>query len=66
MRGTKHADNSEEYIHNLKKKLRLTPKPLQARFYKNAIYGESKDLKSVEIDIGSFEGTNKEMDRIME
>lgn len=66
MRGTKHADNTEEYIHNLKQKLRLTAKPLQARFYKNSYYGESKDLKSVEIDLGSFEGTIGEMNRIME
>jgi len=66
MRGSKHADNTEEYIHNLKQRLRLTPKPLQARFYKNANYGEARDAKSVEIDIGSFAGTEKELNRIME
>jgi hypothetical protein len=39
---------------------------LQARFYKNGIYGEARDAKSIEIDIGSFAGTEKELNRIME
>jgi hypothetical protein len=30
------------------------------------VYGEQKDLKSVEIDLGTFEGTDLEMHNLLE
>jgi hypothetical protein len=54
MRGTVQAGTTDEYIHAMKQRLRLTPRPLQARFYKNRFYGEQKETASLEINLGSY------------
>ena len=54
MRGTVQAGTTDEYIHAIKQRLRLTPRPLQARFYKNRVYGEQKEAASFEINLGTF------------
>ena len=66
MRGTVQAGTTDEYIHAMKQRMRLTPRPLQARFYKNRVYGEQKSVQSVELDLGTFEGIEAEMSRIVE
>ena len=39
--------------------------PLSARFYRNTFYGEDKDAKSIELNLGSLSGTDQDIKDII-